>query len=281
MCVDGRSAAVLRVGSITLAQRILDPTEGAYFGSRQLVATISRGRPCQIDWRAGDSDQLRTNIVSDGQTHVGHGHPPLWIRSEAEISFFAFGMDETFVTRVWQDAFDGSAEWAVHVSKGLHDPVIERLCVLGQQELERGGGRGRLYVESLATACAIHLLRDYGSPRQRTSGHKGGLVPAQLRRVIAYMDANLREDLSLSELAEVTGLSPHHFGQAFKMTTGMSPHRYLIAKRVERGRELLRDPALSIAEIAAIVGFANQSHFTMNFRRLTGLTPARFRQSAG
>jgi AraC family transcriptional regulator len=281
MCVDGRSALVLRVGSVTLAHRVLDPTEGTYFGSRQLVATISRGAPCQIDWRSGDSDQLRTNIVSDGQTHVGHGHPPLWIRSKAEVSFFAFGMDDAFVTQVWRHAFDGNRQWAIHVAKGLNDPAIERLCVLGQQELERGGASGRLYVESLATACAIHLLRDYGSPQRRTSPHKGGLVPGQLRRVVAYMDANLREDLSLSELAEVTGLSPHHFGQAFKMVTGMSPHRYLICRRVERARALLRDPALSIAEIAAVVGFANQSHLTVNFRRLTGLTPARFRQSGG
>jgi AraC family transcriptional regulator len=281
MCIDGRSAAVLRVGSVTLAHRILDPTDGMYFGSRQLVATISRGRACEIDWRTGESDRLRTNMVEDGHVHVAHGDPPLWIRSKAALPFFAFGIDDAFVTQVCRHAFDGNGQWAVHPSKGLHDPIIERLCVLGEQELEQGGASGRLYVEGLATACASHLLRNYGSPRRRSIAHKGGLVPAQLRRVIEYMNANLREELSLAELAGVAGLSSHHFGQAFKKVAGMPPHRYVISKRVERARELLRDPLLSITDIAAIVGFANQSHLTVNFRRLTGLTPARFRQLGG
>jgi AraC family transcriptional regulator len=96
--------------------------------------------------------------------------------------------------------------------------------------------------------------------------------------VIEYMNTHLQEGLSLVELAEVAGLSFHHFGQAFKMATGRSPHRYVIEKRVERARALLRDPLLSIAEIATGVGFASQSHLTVNFRRLTGLTPARFRR---
>jgi AraC family transcriptional regulator len=154
--------------------------------------------------------------------------------------------------------------------------------VLGRHEFDHGGANGRLYVEALATACTVHLLRNYGSPPGAPSLHgPGGLAPAQLRRVIEYMNTHLHQELSLLELAEAAGLSLHHFGQAFKLATGMSPHRYVIEKRVDRARELLRNPLLSIAEIATIVGFASQSHLTVNFRRLTGLTPARFRRLGG
>ena len=164
-------------------------------------------------------------------------------------------------------------------SIGLEDPVIERIATLGRDELAREGAGGRLYVESLATALAIHLLRNYCAAFPHRERHKGGLPPAQLRRVVDYINAHLSDDLGLIELAAVTGLSPHHFGEAFKAATGTSPHRYVIERRVDRARELLRKREHSISEVAYDVGFSSQSHLTFNFRRLTGLTPGRFRRS--
>lgn len=269
----------LRLGNVALTQGAFGPTEGAYVGSSQVTVAISEGAPFQIDWRTPESDRLRSSVISDGQAHIGHGHLPLWIRCNAAPSFFAFGMDESFVTQIWQSAFDGDGDCALRMSIGLEDPVIERFGLLGRRELDHGGAGGRLYVEGLATAFAVHLLRSYGSSRRHPSLHKGGLAPAPLRRVLEYINIRLGEELSLAELAEVAGLSPHHFGQAFKMAAGMSPHRYVIEKRVQRARELLRDRERPIAEIAHVVGFSNQSHLTTNFRRLTGLTPGRFRRS--
>ncbi len=80
------------------------------------------------------------------------------------------------------------------------------------------------------------------------------------------------------ELSKVTGLSPHHFGDAFKAATGKSPHRYVIERRLSRARELLRETDRSISDIAYAVGFSSQSHFTANFRRVVGFTPNRFRR---
>jgi AraC family transcriptional regulator len=268
----------LSIGSVTLYRGAFGPTEGMYIGCPGLAAMINDGAACEIDWRAAESDRPGASIVSAGQSHIGRGHPPLWIRSKAALSFFAYRMDDDFVTRIYRQAFDADGEWTVRRAIGLIDPVIERLGVLGRQEFDQGGASGRLYVEALATACTVHLLRNYGSLRPPPSLHGGGLAPAQLRRVVEYMNTHLQEELSLIELAEVAGLSLHHFGKAFKMATGMSPHRYVIEKRVGRARELLRDPLLSIAAIATVVGFASQSHLTVNFRQLTGLTPARFRR---
>jgi AraC family transcriptional regulator len=97
--------------------------------------------------------------------------------------------------------------------------------------------------------------------------------------VLDYVDAHLNDDLSLAELAKVSGLSAHHFGAAFKASTGATPHRYVIEQRVERARDLLRDRGQGIADVAYAVGFSSQSHFTANFRRIVGVTPSRFRRS--
>ena len=109
--------------------------------------------------------------------------------------------------------------------------------------------------------------------------YKGGIASRSLQRVISYINENLQEPLSLAELAGIAKLSPHHFATVFKASTGMSPHRYVIEKRLERARDLLRRNQHSISEIAYAVGFSSQSHLTAHFRQTAGLTPRGFRQS--
>jgi AraC family transcriptional regulator len=120
----------------------------------------------------------------------------------------------------------------------------------------------------------VHLLRSYGSPERSPIPHRGGLAPRQARRVLDYIDAHLTDELGFVELAAIAGLSPHHFVEAFKISVGKSPHQFVI---VQRALDLLRDDDRSIAEVAHTAGFASQSHLTANFRRVTGLTPGRFR----
>ncbi len=269
----------LRLGSVTLADCLFKPNDGVHVGASQVTVGIYDGAPFHMEWRSPESDRLQSSAMSRGQAHVGDGRLPLWVRCNASPSFFAFAMDEAFVTETCQSTFDGVADYALRTSIGVEDPVLRRIGALGQLELNQGGAGGRLYVEGLGAALAVHLLRSYGLANKRSSLHKGGLASAQLRRVIEYIDAHLSAELSLAELARITGLSPHHFGQAFKAVTGRPPHRYVIEKRIHRARELLRDAQTPIAEIAHAVGFSSQSHLTINFRRVTGITPARFRRS--
>jgi AraC family transcriptional regulator len=98
-------------------------------------------------------------------------------------------------------------------------------------------------------------------------------------RAIDYINEHLQDELSLVELSRIAKLSPHHFATAFKATTGISPHHYVIERRIDRARDLLRRDDKSISEIAYAVGFSSQSHLTANFRRTMGVTPRRFRQS--
>src|SRR5262249_25719238 len=109
----------------------------------------------------------------------------------------------------------------------------------------------------------------------------GALPPGRLRAVAEYVQAHLDADPSLEELAAVVHLSPYHFARQFKAATGLPPHQYVIARRVERARQLLEaGTGFSMAEIAAQAGFSDQSQFAHHFKRLVGVTPGQFRRSA-
>ena len=108
---------------------------------------------------------------------------------------------------------------------------------------------------------------------------RGGLSPAAMRRVSDYIDAHLNESIELVELSAIAGLSMFHFARQFKHSVGMTPHYYLVSRRVERAKELLAGTNLSLSEIAFAVGFADQSHLTRHFRQIVHITPGQFRHS--
>ena len=106
----------------------------------------------------------------------------------------------------------------------------------------------------------------------------GGLAPSALRRVQEYVDAHLSDNLNLQSLADTAGLSLHHFARAFKRSTAVTPHTYLLKRRIDRARELLTHSDRSLAEIALVTGFADQSHFARRFLEIVGVRPGQFRR---
>ncbi len=106
----------------------------------------------------------------------------------------------------------------------------------------------------------------------------GGLPPRRLQRVFSHIKENIRRDLSVNELAQVVGMSQYYFSKLFKMSTGTTPHQYVMRQRAERAQELLRENQTPLAEVATEVGFQTQSHFTSVFRRLVGATPKHYRE---
>jgi AraC family transcriptional regulator len=268
----------LELGGVALVRGSCQPSEGLRVCSSRVTVALHEGETFRMDWRAA-SDRLRSNEIIRDNAHVVDARSSFWVRSQASMSFFAISMDAAFIKQIWETDFDQAADFELTTTIGVRDRVIKRIALLGRKELSEGGIGGRLYAEGLGTALAVHLLRQYGaSPRARVI-YKGGLASRPLQRVIEYINENLPEALSLAELASIAKLSPHHFASAFKDRTGISPHRYVIERRLDRARELLRRNENSISEIAHAVGFSSQSHLTTHFRRATGLTPRTFRQS--
>jgi AraC family transcriptional regulator len=163
----------------------------------------------------------------------------------------------------------------------LSHPQVRAAMLALDAELRAGGPGGRLLAESLGNVLAVHLLRHFASSRPADAPAAGVLPRHKLRAVLEYIHEHLDAELSLEHLAAVAHMSPFHFARLFKYSTGLPPHQYVIARRVERAQELLRDrESLPLAEVAVETGFSNQSHFTRHFRRIVGVTPRRFRASA-
>jgi AraC family transcriptional regulator len=138
---------------------------------------------------------------------------------------------------------------------------------------------GQLYVDSIASTLALHLLRTYSSLAPGRPTTAPSLSGDRLRAVVEYIDAHLGDDLRLERLAAVAGVDRHYFSRAFKKATGVPPHRYVMERRVERATELLTRSELPIAQIAHDVGMSSQSHLTTVFRRMVGDTPLGYRKA--
>ena len=108
---------------------------------------------------------------------------------------------------------------------------------------------------------------------------RGGLPPGAMRRVREYVETHLSESIDLTALAGIAGLSLYHFARAFKQSAGVTPHHYLVQRRVARAQEMMARTELSLAEIALATGFSDQSHFARHFRQTLGMTPGQFRWS--
>ena len=95
-------------------------------------------------------------------------------------------------------------------------------------------------------------------------------------RALTYVEANLGERFSLETLAEAAGMSRFHFARVFRIATGYSPMQFLMRRRVARGKEILSQGDMSICDVAALLGFCDQSHFTRTFRRVAGMSPREY-----
>jgi AraC family transcriptional regulator len=212
---------------------------------------------------------------------VPAGSPSLWRWSGPNDSL-AVCLEAGLVARVASEAFDlDPARLTVPPLDGLDLPHLRAAMWAVDAELAAGGAGGRLAAESFANVLAVHLIRHVQTPRSPARGRDGTLPRARLRAVVEYVEEHLDASASLDQLAAVARLSVYHFARQFKAATGLPPHQYVIARRVERAKELLQTGTdLSLAEVAAYAGFSDQSQFSHHFKRLIGVTPGQFRMSA-
>ena len=157
------------------------------------------------------------------------------------------------------------------------DIVVKSLghCLL--PAFERPQQTNTLFLDHIAIALLTHMAGTYGgavAPKLV----RGGLAPRQVQRAKDVLMSRLDGEIRLEELARECGLSRSHFARAFKKTTGVPPHRWLMERRLERARALLLNSKLSLAEIADASGFAEQRDFTRCFSTATGMVPSEWRR---
>jgi AraC family transcriptional regulator len=146
-------------------------------------------------------------------------------------------------------------------------------------ECTASGTEASPYVETAAKLLTMYITRALLTRRAPlTALRQGGLPPSILGRACGYMESRLRENPSLQDIAATADLSAGHFSLAFKQSMGVPPHTWMRRQRIEKAKTLLRDTRLDMSEIAARIGYSNQSAFGVAFRRETGLIPTQWRR---
>jgi AraC family transcriptional regulator len=145
--------------------------------------------------------------------------------------------------------------------------------------VENPGSMPRQYAEALGIVLTHELVRINGDTARHGLVSRGGLARWQQKRVAAYIEEHVADDISLATLAELARLSPYHFCRAFKRSFGMPPHRYHAHRRIELAKQLLANREMPVTAIALEIGFGDTSTFTAAFHRLTGQTPTCYRRN--
>ena len=164
-------------------------------------------------------------------------------------------------------------------SHGTVDETVSHLGSALLPALNNPEKSGALFLDHVVLALNMHFAYAYGGMRCSPRIARGGLAPWQERRSKEMMDSRIGERISLRDLAKECQLSISHFAAAFRKSTGESPHRWLLKRRIETAKEMLRSTELAISEIAIACGFADQSHLTRVFAVSVGAPPGIWRRN--
>lgn len=249
----------------------------------QAVLPVSSSHFIGIHWGA----PVQATCVCHGQTHqrlqtqgdtdiIPAGLGGHWT-DEGPCSVLLVRLSDALLEKTAQDqGLDwGNLELAPRFQ--VRDRQLEHLAWALQIEQE-GPGSGQLYQDCLGTALAIQLLRHY-TTEVRPAPAGRGLSVLQWRCLEEYIATHLDQDLSLSELSAVVGISGSHLKTLFRHSMGMPLHQYVLRQRVARAEYLIVHKRLPISQVALDVGFSQPSHLASWMRRLLGVTPKQLRMS--
>src|SRR3984885_7974302 len=160
----------------------------------------------------------------------------------------------------------------------LVDARVGALAAAVNAERVAGFPSGRLFLDSLEQALAVALVNGFAVRHPAVQTHRGGLGSARLRRIKEFVDAKIEEELTLCEMAQAVELSAAHFSRMFRKSTGETPHQFLLRRRLERAKTMLRSADGRVIDVAVACGFKSQQHFAQAFRRVCGVCPTAYRQ---
>ena len=181
-----------------------------------------------------------------------------------------------------KDDFNLAAEPAnsIRYVAGIQDDAVEHIGLSILAELANETAAARMFVETASLALAAKLVQKYSDSGASAPANSAAcsLENNRLRRVLDYIEANLEDDITLGDLAEVAGYSSFHFARRFTLAMDVSPHRYVSRMRLQKAMAELAAGKLALAEVALNAHFSSQASFTRAFRRATGMTPNEYRR---
>lgn len=255
---------------------------GEFPDSQFLSHMIGIGKvsvPCSMFWKENGLE--KTGSLRPGSVFLSTAGLQTGVRWGGYLQMLALSIGIQAMERALPEPFTKRPIELIVLRAGEPDPMLEYLVGALSFEFGRHEPSGRLVLESLGNATAFYLAQRYGVSPPRIPTYRSGLSRERMSRVIDYIETHLEGNLSVMELSGVACLSPYHFGKMFKRSMGQSLHQYVRTRRIQRAKTLLSSHALSLSEIAATVGFQDQSQFTTIFRRSECVTPGAYRRVLG
>jgi len=174
---------------------------------------------------------------------------------------------------------EAAAHFDLSTKHNVVDPQLASIVRKLAGEMQGGFVNGRMYAEGLSLAL-LGLLATHHAAKPSQVPKTPPFSELNKRRILEFVDENMGTDLGVVQLAALVHMSPDHFARVFKSSFGVSPHRFLMQRRVDRASTVLRQmPDRPISDVAVGFGFVSQAHFTDVFRKITGVTPGRWRRS--
>lgn len=202
-------------------------------------------------------------------------------RIEGKVSFASVHVPRQLMEGLTRSSFAPTLDFRF----AFDEPFISQCFDILLAEARQGEHGNFSYVHAITRALLLHLMQGYRKSETADAGLEASPealahTSTKLDAMLDFIDANLAEPLKLEALAARASVSRAHFARRFRCLTGLSPHRYLTQRRIDRAKDMLRGSRQTLADIALEVGFGNQSHFTQVFHHYTGVTPRQFRRAA-
>ena len=224
--------------------------------------SIDGGPTERLEYVAGDIALCRRHVVGLAQ-------------SGEQMKKLRFELSDLHLSEA---ASETNREIELQSFPKLKDSRIKALMTAVNIERASGFPSGQLFLQSMEVALAAVLVQTYSLSKTATRRIKGGLSDVGRRNVIDFVRASINEDISLADMAAVTGLSVAHFSHMFRKSVGKSPHQYVLQQRVQYAKELLLSLNLRMIDVAVASGFKTQQHFARIFRKMCGLSPTEYQR---
>jgi AraC family transcriptional regulator len=223
-----------------------------------------------------DGRTVQEGFTAAGLMHVTEPAADTYFLSRGPTETLHLHVPNSLIAEVSRDLPGGRPVSLRSHPTLVRDPVVTGLGRALLHAEEMGQPLGLMYAESVGTAIVTRLISSsLGIPRPP----REGLAKWRLKRALEYIEARLAEEITLADMASVTGLTPMYFAAQFRAATGVRPHEYLLRRRVEHAKILLATSDVPVVDIALTVGFQTQSHFTAVFKRFVGMPPGAWRDA--
>jgi AraC family transcriptional regulator len=270
----------MRGALVTFDKR--DAKELEFSSQWHLIILMPDGISGGCEWSNGNRAEKLTSVAPN-TVIFNPARAHLFIRkrtSRQRCRMWLLRIDPTLVNHLDVDDIN-IARLQFRQQVGIGDQSVRQTIVAIKEEIEAPGLNSRLYVDTLLVLLLTRLMRcasNFARPYQPVYV-KGGLPNWRLKRALELLEASQTKTPSLAEIAGPLRLHPTFFCRAFKQSTGLSPHRYLLEHRVNRAKEMMKDRKRTLTEIALDCGFSGSSQFSIIFKRITGISPRSYRLS--